>query len=278
MNKYRFLCKSLLLVISTCIVALSITSSRIWSQCWAPQCIDISDVRKIHKYCPTAEWVIDFWYKNAAPDSPFYGYIPELPFGTIPKIGNCLDITGNNWCGCIGADCFSPSTNDRLSVQLLQSKSASTSKWWRIKFINPIDNSDIHRDNSSCFQDINDPTGTVINWVNDNVDINYITSGTMVDNIVFKIPLLGLVSPDGEICMWEFKIGQAIYHEHFVTNDSCYAWIDLKVTPPPPSQDGKDGKRVAPPDVVRPVVNPPGGSGPPAQKWFPMPRSKPNLN
>ncbi len=228
MRKYLYKFLRLLLVVATCIVALLITSSRIWSQC-----IDISEVKKVHKYCPTAEGVIASWYGTnpLIANSPLKGINAELPFDTIQFIGNCLDnVTGNNWCACTGADCLSQSANDRLSVQLIKDTTHVINPFtWRIKFSKPVK---IVYDKSSCYA--HPSTNFLNSYFKFSMNKGFPLKGSFLSSaamLEFKMPPLNSIFPGEQICMLEIKMGNEIYHEHFATNDDCYGWIELKVIP-----------------------------------------------
>jgi hypothetical protein len=268
MKEHRSRYKSLLLIVSICIVALFIPSSRIWSQC-----IQINDLIEMDTTCPTADFFIQLWYgPTAIMDTPLKNLNAELPFPTIPKIRRCLDyFSGKKWCGCTGFDCFSKKGNDRLSVVLQQrlqlpSKVVSpppSTKWWRIRFNNPIDIGNIHQDkNSSCYL-VSDYPSNRKTWINPNLIIS--KNGTLVDKIEFGMPPLGSVDKSGQhqICMWEIKMGQEIYHEHFVTDDTCYGWIEVKVTPVVEPVGTPIGAKTWMEERPRGPVNPPAPAPPP---------------
>jgi hypothetical protein len=232
MRKYWYKFLGLLLVVGTCIVALFITSSKIGAQC-----IDISDIRQLHKFCPTPETVIDNWYgiNPGVPTSPLKGLYAVLPFPTIPGIGNCLDIN-NKWCGCTGADCFNESANDHLKVQLLWNSNIPSSKRWKITFTPPIPSNDINLKGSSCFTN---PSSNYCSgpgnspWKNPSYKSSPL-GGNLIDYIEFEMPPRGCVWLNNQICMWDFTIANKRYHEHFVTNEDCYGWIELMVLNQPP--------------------------------------------
>ena len=231
MRKYLYKFLRLLLVVATCIVALFVTSSKIGAQG-----IDISEIRQIHKLCPTPERVIADWY-GTHPNIPnSFGVYAVLPFPTIPGIGNCLDIDKNgvhSWCACTGADCFNESANNHLKMQLLWDTDIPHSKRWRTTFTPPIPKNDIHLAESTCYRNLGNPNCPANKgkyWENPTYK-RFPPGGNFIDAIEWDMPPRGCVFPETQICAWDFTIANKKYHEHFATNEDCYGWIEVMVIP-----------------------------------------------
>jgi len=198
-------------------------------------------LKKMGSECPTKDQMIDCWYKNTPPGFCGNSSLSDwkdarLPFDQKQSTSECLDVTEQEWCGCVGADCFSKKSNKRISVELTGLQS------WRITFENPA-TIDIHKDlRSSCFQVAHKiivedystfpPTHRVefVETENKNIQIFPRNGKTILE---FSMPPFGEVFPGSQICMWSIKMGNDTYHEHFATNETCYGWIEVLVTPLP---------------------------------------------
>jgi hypothetical protein len=177
----------------------------------------INALTKMNSQCPTIDSFITCWYAPSATCSKVLAdWNAQIPFGAngyIEYMDGCLDkATEKEWCGCKGVRCLCERANKRLSVILTGSGS------WRIKLMTPIPLANISTGNSSChpysIKYIPTPSKTAFKVPN------------MANVITFDVPTMGTM---GKFCMWEIKMGNDIYHEHFVANDNCYAWIEVKV-------------------------------------------------
>jgi len=172
-----------------------------------------------------------------------------LPFGyqgkdTITTKYLCADSQWDEFCGCIGWNCFQRSWgNNRLSVELVKGKI----NYWRITFNPEITLNDIHFDESTCYTnnanlycpDNSTPPGIFTmqpKWINK--DVAYPATGP-VYFIEFQMPPKGCVVdklPDSQLCLWEIKMkdgtsGVKTYHEHFSTNPDCFGWVEFQLEP-----------------------------------------------